>query len=132
MNDLVSLVDEHDVTDLAPDGGTWRGINNGRHSYAALVVWKMENEERSPKCEEFARRLVASHNICQGVSIGDLEGIEPYALSAFMAVSKNYVETSDKNNKRIKTLEKLLIDLLVEPSDSVKLNAALYLLESRK
>lgn len=42
-------------------------IDLGSHGAAVLVVWKMEDDERSPECEEQARRLVACWNACDGV-----------------------------------------------------------------
>lgn len=49
-------------------------IDVGSHGAAALVVWKMSDDDRSPECEEQARRLVACWNACIGVSTDWLEG----------------------------------------------------------
>jgi hypothetical protein len=49
-------------------------IDIGQHAAAAQVVWKMEDYERSPHCEETARRLVACLNACEGISTEALEG----------------------------------------------------------
>lgn len=48
-------------------------IDNGNHGGAAFVIWRMADDERSPRCEEFAHRLVASTNACAGISIENLE-----------------------------------------------------------
>jgi hypothetical protein len=48
-------------------------IDIGQHAAAAQVVWKMEDYERSPHCEETARRLVACWNACEGIDTEDLE-----------------------------------------------------------
>jgi hypothetical protein len=48
-------------------------IDIGQHAAAAQVVWKMEDYERSPHCEETARRLVACWNACEGISTEALE-----------------------------------------------------------
>lgn len=48
-------------------------IDIGNHGEAALVVWKMEDDQRSPDCEEMARRLVACWNACEGVETDLIE-----------------------------------------------------------
>lgn len=64
--------------DLKSIGHILRGhvpVDIGAHGAAALVVWKMSDEDRSPECEETARRLVACWNACDGVSTDYLEGM---------------------------------------------------------
>ncbi len=40
----------------------------GKHDAFAQVVWKMEDDERSPGCEATAKRLVACWNACEGIA----------------------------------------------------------------
>ena len=54
-------------------GGAWIELNTEGHLGAAFVVWRMDEAERSPECEERARRLVAAFNACQGVPTKVLE-----------------------------------------------------------
>lgn len=49
------------------EGGEFIEINNGDHSGAAIVVWRMEDDDRSPRCEEFAIRIEASLNACASI-----------------------------------------------------------------
>lgn len=71
--DLATLGNRVEVTDWEyNENGTFIELNNGKHSGAALVVWRMEDSERSPMQEDFARRLVACFNICDGIPYEDL------------------------------------------------------------
>lgn len=70
---LATLGNRVEVTDWEyNENGSFVELNNGEHSGAALVVWRMEDSERSPKQEDFARRLVACFNICDGIPYEDL------------------------------------------------------------
>lgn len=55
--------------------GDWRDVDLPGHGGAAQVVWRMEHDERSPVCEEQARRLVASWNACDGIPTKRLEDL---------------------------------------------------------
>jgi BMFP domain-containing protein YqiC len=70
---LATLGNRVEVTDWEyNDNGTFIELNNGKHTGAALVVWRMEDSERSPMQEAFAHRMVACFNICDGIPIEDL------------------------------------------------------------
>lgn len=70
---LATLGNRVEVTDWEyNENGSFVELNNGEHSGAALVVWRMEDSERSPKQEDFARRLVACFNLCDGIPYEDL------------------------------------------------------------
>lgn len=43
--------------------GQWVEIQNGSHGAAAFVVWRMEDDERSPKEETFARKVAAVNDL---------------------------------------------------------------------
>jgi len=60
-------------------------IDIGQHAAAAQVVWKMEDYERSPHCEETARRLVACWNACEGVETEVLESYPAPFISELRA-----------------------------------------------
>jgi hypothetical protein len=66
-------------------------IDIGQHAAAAQVVWKMEDYERSPHCEETARRLVACWNACEGVETEVLESY-PAPLSELRAQRDELLE----------------------------------------
>lgn len=71
---LGDTLTSNDVQSIVGGGsGSWIELNAEDHPGAAFVVWRMESEERSPECEERARRLVAAFNACAGIPIEVLE-----------------------------------------------------------
>jgi len=65
-----------DLAHYVPSGPTnakWVEINDGKHGGAALAVWCMEDEKRSPDREAFVERLIAAHNACDGVPTNELD-----------------------------------------------------------
>lgn len=64
------------------DGNWIEMTHRGDHSHlgAVLAVWRMEDDERSPKQEEFCRRLVASFNACAHIDLKRLESGETQNL----------------------------------------------------
>jgi len=70
---LATLGKRVEVVDWKYDeNGAYVELNNGPHDAAAIVVWRMEDDDQSPKQEAFAHRLVACFNICDGIPIEDL------------------------------------------------------------
>lgn len=70
---LASLGKRLQITEWEFDeDGCSIALNHGSHEAAAIVVWRMEDDERSPEQEAFAHRLVACFNVCDGIPIEDL------------------------------------------------------------
>lgn len=57
--------------------GAWRELHLGEHGGAGLIVWRMEDDDRSPEQEAAAERLVACWNACQGLPTEALLAPEP-------------------------------------------------------
>jgi hypothetical protein len=47
--------------------GEWVELVAGEHAGAALIVWRMEDDERSPECEALARLLAAASDLALAV-----------------------------------------------------------------
>lgn len=79
-------------TDKVEDGSVpidlQRGDAYGNHLHIAEAVWQMEDDaaagRNSPEMEEFATRLVACWNACQGIDTKELvdRGVTPKADAA--------------------------------------------------
>ena len=81
LGDVIQLKDYNLVPGVGEaDNSQWVELDEHHHTGAALVVWKMENDERTPECEERARRLVACWNACVNVSTDWLEANAPALL----------------------------------------------------
>lgn len=73
MNKPVATLGSRVKIEWEPDqNGSMIELNFKNHTGAALVVWRMEDEERSAAQEAFAHRLVACLNACDGISTEDL------------------------------------------------------------
>lgn len=73
MNKPVATLGSRVKVEWEPDdNGSLIELNYKNHTGAALIVWCMEDDERSPAQEAFAQRLVACLNACEGISTEDL------------------------------------------------------------
>lgn len=70
---LGDVINSDELAQWITGAGAWVEIDSANHGAAALAVWRMEDDDRSAACEEFARRLVASLNACAGVPVEVLE-----------------------------------------------------------
>lgn len=72
--ELGEIIHTEDLAQWLTGGGDWIEIDSPDHGAAAIAVWRMEDDsDRSPACEDFVRRLVASANVCAGVPVEVLE-----------------------------------------------------------
>lgn len=70
---LGDVINSEELAQWLTGAGAWVELDSPDHGAAALAVWRMEDDDRSVACEEFARRLVASMNACAGVPAEVLE-----------------------------------------------------------
>ena len=59
---LGQVVNSKELKTWFDSNGDWIELNDGANSCAALIVWRMEDETRSPEREAFAKRIVDSLN----------------------------------------------------------------------
>jgi hypothetical protein len=57
-----------------PTGGDWVELDTDEHGAAALIVWRMDGAQRSPKCEALAALLVSAAEL-----LALCEELLPYA-----------------------------------------------------
>lgn len=67
-------------------GGRWVEIMNGTHGAAAFVVWRMEDDEASPKQEAFALKVAAVNELFDALRSAHHMLTRDYIDDAKMAV----------------------------------------------
>lgn len=73
MNKPIAALGDRVKIEWVPDeNGSMIELNYKTHTGAALIVWRMEDDEHSPAQEAFAHRLVACLNACDGIPTEDL------------------------------------------------------------
>lgn len=73
MNKPIAALGDRVKIEWVPDeNGSMIELNYKTHTGAALIVWRMEDDEHSPAQEAFAHRLVACLNACEGIPTEDL------------------------------------------------------------
>lgn len=60
---IARIVSAQEVFSYGPSGGSWAEIDAPGHGGVALVVWRMEGDERTPACEARARRMAAADEL---------------------------------------------------------------------